>query len=70
MPVLLFHPFYSPFKKATTHNGFVCSDDEEDDEDEEEDDDDEEEDIEESPVKACLCFGSSTEYIWWDLSLI
>lgn len=61
--------FYSPlcfFKK----NGFVCSDDEDDDDDEDEEDDDEEEDIEESPVKARSCFGSSTEYIWWGVSLI
>lgn len=36
---------------------FLCRD--EDDEDDEEDDDEEEEDIEDSPVKARLCFGSS-----------
>lgn len=36
---------------------FLCSDD--DDDDDEDDDDEEEEDIEESPVKARLCFGSS-----------
>ncbi|XP_056909935.1 nucleophosmin 1a isoform X1 [Takifugu flavidus] len=46
-------------------------DDDDDDEDEEDDeDDDEEEDIEESPVKARSCFGSSSEYIWWVVSLI
>lgn len=38
---------------------FLYRDDDEDDDDDEEDDDDDEEDIEESPVKARLCFGSS-----------
>lgn len=49
----------------------MCSDDEDDDDDEDdEEEDDEEEDIEESPVKARWCFGSSAEYIWWVVSLI
>lgn len=49
----------------------MCSDeDDDDDDDEDEEDDDEEEDIEESPVKARSCFGSSSEYIWWVVSLI
>lgn len=61
--------FYSPF--LFLKNGFVCSDDEDDDDDEDdEEEDDEEEDIEESPVKARWCFGSSAEYIWWVVSLI
>lgn len=68
--VILFHPLsIHPF--VFKKNVFVCSDDEDDDDDEDdEEEDDEEEDIEESPVKARWCFGSSAEYIWWVVSLI
>lgn len=41
-------------------NTFVCRDEEEEDDEEDDEEEEEEEDIEESPVKACLFFGSST----------